>query len=166
MRIFFGFRNAEVFPVSSLHDLSKNIVGMLRRQYKRQVESLVVLGHHCVRQIERHKRAGGICYEVCDGQLTETEGGRQRVIMDVAELPGTFGGKARHIVANALATAAACRAVGIPVKDIRGALADFVPALSNPGRGDVYAVQANQDDPATPSRVLVDYGNNAAGEPG
>src|SRR5215472_8101151 len=117
--------------------------------------------------IERHKRAGGICYEVCDGQLTETDGGRQRVIMDVAELPGAFGGKARHVVANALAAAAACRAIGVAVKDIRGALSDFVPARANPGRGNVYAAKANAatvngDGPAGPSPVLVDYGHNAA----
>jgi cyanophycin synthetase len=112
--------------------------------------------------IERHKRAGGICYEVCDGQITETDGGRQRVIMDVAELPGAFGGKARHVVANALAAAAACRAVGIPVKDIRVALSDFAPARTNPGRGNVYAATSGQDGSAAPSPVLVDYGHNAA----
>lgn len=112
--------------------------------------------------IERHKRAGGICYEVCDGQITETEGSRQRVIMDVAELPGAFGGKARHVVANALAAAAACRAVGVPVKDIRVALSDFAPARANPGRGNVYVATANQDGSASPSPVLVDYGHNAA----
>jgi cyanophycin synthetase len=117
--------------------------------------------------IERHKRAGGICYEVCDGQLTETDGGRQRVIMDVAELPGAFGGKARHVVANALAAVAACRAIGVAVKDIRAALSDFVPARANPGRGNVYAANAdaatvNGDGPAGPSPVLVDYGHNAA----
>jgi len=112
--------------------------------------------------IERHKRAGGICYEVCDGQLTETEAGRQRVIMDVAELPGAFGGKARHVVANALAAVAACRAVGVAVKDIRSALSDFVPARANPGRGNVYVTKANQEGPAEPSPVLVDYGHNAA----
>ena len=112
--------------------------------------------------IERHKRAGGICYEVCDGQLTETEGGRQRVIMDVAELPGGFGGKARHVVANALAAAAACRAVGIPVKEIRAALSAFVPAATNPGRGNVYAATTGQNGSARPSPVLVDYAHNAA----
>ena len=112
--------------------------------------------------IERHKRAGGICYELCDGQVTETEAGRQRVIMDVAELPGAFGGKARHVVANALAAAAACRAVGVPVKDIRGALSDFVPARANPGRGTVYAASAFRNGSAQPSPVLVDYGHNAA----
>jgi cyanophycin synthetase len=112
--------------------------------------------------IERHKRAGGICYEVCDGQLTETQGGKQRVIMDVAELPGAFGGKARHVVANALAAAAACRAVGIAVKDIRAALCAFVPARANPGRGNVYAVPAGEAGTGQLSPVLVDYGHNAA----
>jgi cyanophycin synthetase len=110
--------------------------------------------------LERHKRAGGICYEVCDGQLTETEAGRQRVIMDVAELPGSFAGQARHVVANALAAAAACRAVGVPVKDIRAALAAFTPHEANPGRGNLYAVASEDKNASTP--ILVDYGHNTA----
>ncbi len=114
--------------------------------------------------LERHKRAGGICYEVCDGQLTETEAGRQRVIMDVAELPGSFGGRARHLVGNALAAAAACRAVGVSMKDIRAALTAFTPIEANPGRGNLYAVNApaGRGSAAEPSPVLVDYGHNAA----
>ncbi|HEY3905016.1 MAG TPA: Mur ligase family protein [Streptosporangiaceae bacterium] len=110
--------------------------------------------------LERHKRAGGICYEVCDGQLTETEAGRQRVIMDVSELPGSFGGRARHVVANALAATAAGRAAGVPVKDIRAALAAFTPNQANPGRGNLYAV-ASQDT-GSPTPILVDYGHNTA----
>lgn len=112
--------------------------------------------------LERHKRAGGICYEVCDGQLVESENGRQRVIMDVAELAGAFGGKAGHLVANALAATAACRAAGIAAKDIRAGLASFAPAQANPGRGNLYAVPAHPDSVARPSPVLVDYGHNAA----
>jgi cyanophycin synthetase len=114
--------------------------------------------------LERHKRSGGICYELRDGQLTETDGGRQRVILDVSELPGAFGGRARHVVANALAAIAACRAVGVSAKDISGALRTFVPADANPGRGNVYAVPA-VTEPGLASRplpVLVDYGHNAA----
>src|SRR4029077_11862207 len=71
-------------------------------------------------------------------------------------------GKARHVVANALAAAAASRAVGIPVKDIRAALSDFVPARVNPGRGNVYAVTAADAAADEPTPVLVDYGHNAA----
>jgi cyanophycin synthetase len=111
--------------------------------------------------IERHKRAGGICYEVTGGRLVETEGGRQRVIMDVAELSGVFGGRASHVVSNALAAAAACRAVGVSVKDIRAALMNFVPARDNPGRGNLYAA-AVEENVAEPHPVLVDYGHNAA----
>jgi cyanophycin synthetase len=65
-------------------------------------------------------------------------------------------------VANALAATAACRAVGISVKDIRAALADFAPSRANPGRGNVYAVTAGGDRSGPPSPVLVDYGHNAA----
>ncbi len=72
----------------------------------------------------------------------------------MAELPGAFGGAAAHLVANALAAAAACRAAGFSAKDIRRGLATFTPVQANPGRGNVY--QAG-DVP-----VIVDYGHNAA----
>jgi cyanophycin synthetase len=112
--------------------------------------------------IERHKRSGGICYEVFDGQLTETAGGLQRIIMNLAELPGAFDGRARHVVANALAAVAACRACGVTVKNIREALSTFTPGAVNPGRGNVYAVAAGPAATAAAGPVLVDYGHNAA----
>jgi cyanophycin synthetase len=103
--------------------------------------------------IERHRRAGGITYKVRDGQIVEVEAARERVLLGVAELPGAFGGLARHLVANALAAVAACRAAGVSAKDIRRALATFTPDESNPGRGNVYL--------AAGSPVIVDYGHNA-----
>ncbi len=112
--------------------------------------------------IERHKRSGGICYEVSDGQIVEATGGLQRLIMNVAELPGAFDGRARHVVANALAAIAACRAAGVTVKDIREALSTFTPGAVNPGRGNVYAVAAGPAATAAAGPVLVDYGHNAA----
>jgi len=112
--------------------------------------------------IERHRRAGGMCYEICDGQLVETDGGLQRVIINLAELPGAFGGRARHVVANALAAVAACRALGVTVKDIREALSTFTPGAVNPGRGNVYAVAAGPAASTAAGPVLVDYGHNAA----
>lgn len=112
--------------------------------------------------IERHKRAGGICYEATDGQIIETAGGLQRLIMNVAELPGAFGGRAKHVVANALAAIAASRAAGVTVKDIREALSTFTPGAVNPGRGNVYAIAAGPAATAAAGPVLVDYGHNAA----
>jgi cyanophycin synthetase len=104
--------------------------------------------------IAAHKQAGGLCYEVIDGQLTETAGGQRRPVMRVTELPGAFGGRARPVLANALAAIAACRAAGISVKEIRRGLATFTPEESNAGRGNVYR--------ACGSPVIVDYGHNAA----
>jgi cyanophycin synthetase len=104
--------------------------------------------------IERHRREGGMCYEIIDGQLTETEGSGRRALLGVAELPGGFGGKARHVLANALAAVAACRAAGVSAKDIRRALASFTPEESNPGRANIYR--------AGTSPIIVDYGHNAA----
>jgi cyanophycin synthetase len=104
--------------------------------------------------IERHRQAGGITCEVRDGQLTEVEGSTERALIGVAELPGAFGGRAPHVVANALAAVAACRAAGVSAKDIRRALATFTPADANPGRGNIYQ--------AGTSPVIVDYGHNAA----
>jgi cyanophycin synthetase len=104
--------------------------------------------------IARHKAAGGPCYEVIDGQLTETEGGERRPLLAVADLPGAYGGRAAHMVANALAAVAACRAAGVSGKDIGRGLAAFTPADDNPGRGSVFRAGA--------SPVIVDYGHNAA----
>jgi cyanophycin synthetase len=103
---------------------------------------------------ERHRRAGGITCELRDGRLVEFEAGRARILLGVADLPGAFDGRARHLVANALAAAAACRAVGVSAKDIRRALATFTPDESNPGRGNVYLAGSGP--------VIVDYGHNAA----
>jgi cyanophycin synthetase len=112
--------------------------------------------------IERHKRSGGICYEASDGQIIETASGLQRLIMNIAELPGAFDGLAKHVVANALAAIAACRAAGVTVKDIREALSTFTPGAVNPGRGNVYAVTAGPAATTAAGPVLVDYGHNAA----
>ncbi|HEX9035308.1 MAG TPA: cyanophycin synthetase, partial [Streptosporangiaceae bacterium] len=113
--------------------------------------------------IEQHKQAGGLAYEARDGQLTEADGsGQPQVIMSAAELPGAFGGRAIHVVANALAAIAACRALGVCVQDIAAALRTFTPAEVNPGRGNVYAVAAGPSAATRTAPVLVDYGHNAA----
>jgi cyanophycin synthetase len=104
--------------------------------------------------IERHKASGGFCYEVIDGQLTETEAGAVRPLLAVAQLPGAFGGLAPHVLANALAAVAACRAAGVSVKDCKRGLTTFLPGEVNPGRASVFLVGS--------SPAVVDYGHNAA----
>ncbi len=104
--------------------------------------------------VQQHRAAGGVSYQLRHGELVEIEDGRELRLAAVAELPGAFGGLAPHVVANALAAVAACRALGVSAKDIRRALASFTPAEANPGRGNLYL--------ASGSPVIVDYGHNAA----
>jgi len=101
-----------------------------------------------------HRMSGGTACLLRDGQLVEARGGEETVLLDVAELPGSFGGAAAHLVANALAAAAACRALGVSGKDIRRGFATFTTAEVNPGRGQVYQVGRIP--------VIVDYGHNPA----
>jgi len=109
---------------------------------------------------ERHRRSGGITCELRDGQLVEFEGASQRPLLSLGELPGSYDGLAPHVVANALAAVAACRANGVSAKDIRRALATFSPGESNPGRGNVYL--AAEGGGAGECTVILDYGHNAA----
>ncbi|MEV7967267.1 cyanophycin synthetase [Sphaerisporangium sp. NPDC088356] len=104
--------------------------------------------------IERHRQAGGLAYELRNGELVEFDADRERALLSVVELPGAFGGLAPHVIANALAAVAACRGLGVSAKDIRRALGTFTPGESNPGRGHVYLVGGGP--------VIVDYGHNAA----
>ena len=101
-----------------------------------------------------HRMSGGIACLLRDGQLIEARGGEETVLLHTDELPGSFGGAAAHLVANALAAAAACRALGVSVKDIRRGFATFTPAEANPGRGNVYQVGGVP--------LVVDYGHNPA----
>ena len=104
--------------------------------------------------IMAHRISGGIACLLRDGQLIEARGGEETVLLDADELPGSFGGAAAHLLANALAAAAACRALGVSVKDIRRGFATFTPAEANPGRGNVYQVGEIP--------LVVDYGHNPA----
>ncbi len=104
--------------------------------------------------LAKHRTAGGACYEVADGLLTETVAGERRAVLAVDDLPGAFGGRAAHVVANALAAIAACRSAGISAKDIARGLAAFAPGADNPGRASVFQADS--------SPVIVDYGHNAA----
>jgi cyanophycin synthetase len=101
-----------------------------------------------------HRMSGGMTCELRDGMLVETRGGEEHALLGVDELPGSFGGAAAHLIANALAACAACRALGVSAKDIRRALVTFIPEQANPGRGNVYQIDGRP--------VVVDYGHNPA----
>ena len=84
------------------------------------------------------------------------EGRRTMPIAWVHTLPATFEGRARMMVQNAMAAAAAAHVAGAHLHDIRQGLRSFTTSIYQaPGRLNVFDLDG--------VKVLVDYAHNAAG---
>jgi len=84
------------------------------------------------------------------------EGRRTMPIAWVHTLPATFEGKARMMVQNAMAAAAAAHAAGAHLHDIRQGLRSFTTSIYQaPGRLNVLELDG--------VKVIIDYAHNAAG---
>ncbi len=98
-----------------------------------------------------HAARGGNACTVLDGDFARrTEHGWMRLAA-VNEAPITFGGAARHNVANALGAIGLAHALGVPDKAIRAGLLNTRRG-DNPGRCNLYMVNGVQ--------VLVDFAHN------
>jgi cyanophycin synthetase len=104
--------------------------------------------------VQRHVENGGTAYVLSEGYLTELSGRNTTRLLPVTEVPGGFAGAARFAAANALAAAAAARAMGLAVSEIGPALGSFDAAHDNPGRGQLFEVGG--------IHLLVDYAHNPA----
>jgi cyanophycin synthetase len=100
---------------------------------------------------------GGRAATVRDGALVLLGAGRRaRRLPPVADLPVTFGGLALYNVANALAAAAACDALGMSGSRIGAGLRSFTLDTGvNPGRLNLYERRG--------TLVLIDFAHNEAG---
>jgi cyanophycin synthetase len=106
--------------------------------------------------VARHVAAGGRAYLLQRDRMVEVEHGRTRVIAEVAEVPITISGLARHNVANALAAAGGARALGATIEQVRDGLIDFRPTSErSPGRLNIFKL-GNRI-------VIVDFAHNEAG---
>jgi cyanophycin synthetase len=110
--------------------------------------------------VERWVRRGGKAVSLQRGPLGETmvirEGRRTMPIAYVHQLPSTFEGRARMMVANALAAAAAAHAAGAHLHDIRQGLRSFSTSFYQaPGRLNLFELNG--------VKVLIDYAHNAHG---
>jgi cyanophycin synthetase len=84
------------------------------------------------------------------------EGRRSSPIAYVHMLPATFDGRARMMVQNAMAAAAAAHAGGAHLHDIRQGLRSFTTSIYQaPGRLNVFEMDG--------VKVILDYAHNAAG---
>ena len=103
-----------------------------------------------------HVAAGGRALLVRDGTIVEAQGGSEAALLPVAEVTIAFGGRARHMLENALCGAAACLALGLEPEAVAAGLRSFGrDPGDNVGRLHVYDL-----DGAT---VIVDYAHNEVG---
>jgi cyanophycin synthetase len=110
--------------------------------------------------VERWVRRGHKAVVLQKGPLGEMIvvrwGRRTMPIAWVHQLPSTFEGRARMMVANALAAAAAAHAAGAHLYDIRAGLRSFNTSIYQaPGRLNLFDLDG--------VKVLVDYAHNAHG---
>src|SRR6266545_2672108 len=110
--------------------------------------------------VERWVRRGGKAVTIQRGSLGEMmvirEGRRTMPVGWIHQLPATFEGRARMMVANALAAAAAVHACGAHLHDIRQGLRSFSTSIYHaPGRLNLFDLNG--------VRVLIDYAHNAHG---
>jgi len=108
--------------------------------------------------VTSHIAAGGRALIVVDSAIRQANGDQDDgdLLVAVDEIPISFGGRAGHMIENALCAAAATLAIGIDSTTVRRGLTTFQPtAENNSGRLNVYEVNE--------VTVIVDYAHNEAG---
>ncbi len=100
-----------------------------------------------------HRATGGRVAFARDNKVVLAEGNREEVLVSLARVPLTHGGRVPFQVENVLAAAAAAWALGTPREAIRAGLESFVGDLKQaPGRFNVLH--------AGGACVILDYGHN------
>lgn len=106
--------------------------------------------------VTRHVADDGWALAVSSGEIVWWHDGFREVLTAVSDVPITFGGRATHMLENALCAAAACLAIGLPLDQVRAGLSAFRNKSSqNRGRLNVYEV-----DGVT---LIVDFAHNELG---
>lgn len=107
-------------------------------------------------EVDEHVRKGGWALQADAERITWSHEGQEELVTLLSDVPITFGGRAGHMVENALAAAAACLAIGLSVEEVRDGLRSFRNRpTENKGRLNVF-----DKDGAT---VVVDFAHNEAG---
>ncbi len=131
------------------------LVSAVARRVKGRVALFTMLGDASA-VVRRHRERGGRAYLVRDGVIVEADGATETEIVEVARVPITIGGLARHNVANALAAAGGARGLGATIAQVRDGLTAFAPdAAKSPGRLNLFRLGARV--------VIVDFAHNEAG---
>ena len=103
-----------------------------------------------------HRASGGATLVATGDALTLTKEGVETRLIALSDIPMTFGGRAGHMVENALCGAAACLGMGLSAEQVASGLASFRNSPEqNTGRLNVYDIGG--------VTVIVDYAHNEAG---
>ncbi len=113
--------------------------------------------HDLVERWVRRGRKAVVLERSARGEMMVIKEGRRTMpIAWIHTLPATFEGKARMMVQNAMAAAAAAHAAGAHLHDIRQGLRSFTTSVYQaPGRLNLFDLDG--------VKVLLDYAHNAAG---
>ncbi len=103
-----------------------------------------------------HLERGGEGWYVADGRIVRHSAAGVAPLIEVAAIPCTIAGAARHNVLNALGVAALAHSLGIPEPAIVEGLRAFrSTAAENPGRINCYALNG--------VTIVLDFAHNNAG---
>lgn len=109
-----------------------------------------------VSEVLDHVAHGGWALVVENGEIVWLHDGMRDVLTAVSDVPIAFGGRATHMLENALCAAAACLAIGLPIDQVRSGLNAFRNRSSqNRGRLNVYVVDGKT--------IIVDFAHNEQG---
>lgn len=112
--------------------------------------------HHENRDVLVHAESGGWALWVENGLVRFSHDGDRDVLTDLNDIPITLGGKATHMLENALCAAAATLALGLDLDQVRTGLASFRNRVDqNRGRLNIFDVEG--------VTVVVDFAHNSAG---
>ncbi len=105
--------------------------------------------------IQEHLEKGGRAVFVRNNDIILGEGNQETLLETLDKVPLTHGGKVGFHVENALASAAAGWALGIPTADLRAGLESFLPGMDKvPARFNLLDIGG--------VTVVLDYGHNTS----
>lgn len=106
--------------------------------------------------IREHVNHGGSAVVLKGNYIFISTGGILAQVIDIRDIPATYGGRLHHNIENSLASISAAYALKIPIALIEKAMKSFYSdEIQNPGRFNIYNIRD--------FKVIIDYGHNIAG---
>jgi cyanophycin synthetase len=133
-------------------------VWAMRRETRASVYAFSMDGRTA--NVEEALDAGGRAAVPENGAIVLRAAGRRpRRLAEAVDIPVTFAGISRYNIANALAAAAACDALGLTTRQINAGLRSFArDAATNPGRLNLFERDG--------TFAIIDFAHNEAGMTG